>query len=133
MTKNLVLGLILAHLGPFFSQIWLRHSLDVMVSYYHVQYPKKLKIQSWENLVKDRQTDKSDFIGPCQNNSEGLTKGLTKDLINKFSILNGANIFSLGISQNYLLFIPAKTYILVALLGLILGNVMECQKKVLKI
>ena len=83
--------------------------------------------------MKDRQTDKSDSIGPCQNNSEGLTKGLTKDLINKFSILNGANIFSLGIFQNYLLFIPAKTYILVALLGLILGNLMECQKKVLKI
>ena len=40
-----------------------------------------------------------------------LTKGLTKDLINKFSILNGAKYFSLGIFQNYLLFIPAKKYI----------------------
>ena len=37
-------------------------------------------------------------------------KGLTKDLINKFSILNGAKHFSLGISQNYLVFIPAKKY-----------------------
>ena len=39
------------------------------------------------------------------------TKGLIKDLINKFSILNGANYFSLGIFQNYLVFIPAKKYI----------------------
>ena len=39
------------------------------------------------------------------------TKGLTKDLIDKFSILNGAKDFSLGIYQNYLLFIPTKKYI----------------------
>ena len=36
------------------------------------------------------------------------TKGSTKDLINKFSILNGANYSSSGIFQNYLVFIPAK-------------------------
>ena len=43
--------------GPdFFSKIWLRQSLDIMVSY-HVQYQEKLMIQSWENLVTDRQTD----------------------------------------------------------------------------
>ena len=48
MAKNLVLGLILAHLPQiwaaffFFSQkIWLHQSLDVMVSYHHVQYQKK--------------------------------------------------------------------------------------------
>ena len=28
------------------------------------------------------------------------TKGLTKDFINKFSILNGAKYFSLGIFEN---------------------------------
>ena len=39
------------------------------------------------------------------------TKGLTKDLINKFSILNGVNFFSWEIFQNYLLFIPGKKYI----------------------
>ena len=39
------------------------------------------------------------------------TKGLTKDLINKFSILNGAKYFSLGLFQIYLVFIPAKKYI----------------------
>ena len=30
------------------------------------------------------------------------TKGLTKDLINKFGIINGAKYFSLGIFGNYL-------------------------------
>ena len=28
----------------FFSKIWLRQSLDIMVSYHHVQYQKKLMI-----------------------------------------------------------------------------------------
>ena len=34
-----------------------------------------------------------------------------KSLINKYSTLNGAKYFSLGMFQNYLIFIPAKTYI----------------------
>ena len=38
-------------------------------------------------------------------------KGFTKDLINKFSILNGAKYFTSEIFQNYLVFIPAKKYI----------------------
>ena len=37
-------------------------------------------------------------------------KGLTKDLINKFSIFNGAKCFSSGIFQNYLVLIAAKKY-----------------------
>ena len=36
------------------------------------------------------------------------TKRLIKDLINRFSIINGANHFSSGIFQNYLVFIPGK-------------------------
>ena len=35
------------------------------------------------------------------------TKSVTKDLINEFSILNGAKYFSLGKFQNCLVFIPA--------------------------
>ena len=35
---------------------------------------------------------------------------MTKDLINKFSILNGPKYFSSGIFQNCLVFIPAKIY-----------------------
>ena len=36
---------------------------------------------------------------------------MTKDLIDKFSILNEVKYFSLEIFQNYLAFIPAKKYI----------------------
>ena len=39
------------------------------------------------------------------------TKGLTKDLINKFSILHGPKYFSSEMFQKYLVFIPAKKYI----------------------
>ena len=39
------------------------------------------------------------------------TKGLTKDLLNKSSIRNGAKYFSSGIFQNYLVFIAVKKYI----------------------
>ena len=39
------------------------------------------------------------------------TKELPKDLINKFSILNGTSSFSSGVFQNYLEFIPAEKYI----------------------
>ena len=52
MAKNLVLGLISAHLAEnraakfFLPKIWLRQSVDVIVSYRHVQYQKKLMIQS---------------------------------------------------------------------------------------
>ena len=45
------LGLVLAHLAQiwaanFFSKIWLRQSLDVIVSCHHAQYQKKLMSQS---------------------------------------------------------------------------------------
>ena len=39
------------------------------------------------------------------------TIGLTKDLIDKFSILNGAKYFSLEIFWNYLVLLPTKKYI----------------------
>ena len=39
------------------------------------------------------------------------TKGLTKYLINKFSVLNGAKYLSSGIFQNCLVSIEAKKYI----------------------
>ena len=53
MAKNLISDLILALLGQiratnFFSssKIWFRQSLDIIVSYHHVQYQKKPMIQS---------------------------------------------------------------------------------------
>ena len=58
----------------FFSKIWLHQSPDVMVSCHHVRYQKRLTIQSWENLVMDRQTngktDESDFTGCRLANAE---------------------------------------------------------------
>ena len=64
MAKNLISDLILALLGQiratnFFSssKIWFRQSLDIIVSYHHVQYQKKPMIQSWENLVTDGRTN----------------------------------------------------------------------------
>ena len=41
-----------------FSKVWLRQSLDIMVSYHDVQYQKKLMIQSCENLVTERRRDR---------------------------------------------------------------------------
>ena len=52
---------------------------------------------------------------------------MTKSLIRKFSILIGAKCFSSGIIQNYLVFIPPN---LGAVIGLINGNLIECQKHI---
>ena len=59
-------------------------------------------------------------------------KGFTKDLINKCSIRNGSYYFYSGVFQNYLVFIAAEKYVkyFMALLGLIRGNLMECQKNI---
>ena len=80
MAKNLVLGPILTQIwaANFFKKIWYRQSLDIMVSYHHVQYQKKLMSRSWENLVTDGPTDRrtvgqtgeSDFTGRCPTNVE---------------------------------------------------------------
>ena len=49
-------GSDLAPLGPdsgcqnFLSKIWLHQSLDTMVSYHHLKYPKKLMIHSLRKL-----------------------------------------------------------------------------------
>ena len=56
-----------------------------MVSYHHVQYQKKLMIQSSENLVTDGQTDESesDFTGRRLTNIErptGLDRIVAKAL-----------------------------------------------------
>ena len=51
------------------------------------------------NFVKKADLNKNELSKKVKLIS---TKGLTKDLINKFSILNGAKYFTLGIFQNYL-------------------------------
>ena len=45
-----------------------------------------------------------------QNVKSISLKLLTKDLISKFSTLNIVKIYSSGIFENYLVFIPAKSY-----------------------
>ena len=49
----------------FFSKIWLRQSLDIMVIYHHVQYQKKLT-----DRRMDAQMEESDFIGRCLTNAK---------------------------------------------------------------
>ena len=67
-----------------------------------------LKMKS--NSVK--KTDNNTKITEIEKKIKSIsTKGLTKDLIDKFSIVNGAKYFSSGMFQNYLVFIPAIKYI----------------------
>ena len=67
MAKKLNFGIYFGPLGPdsgsqifffFFSKIWLRKSLDIMVSYHHVEYQKKTNdpLQKM-NLAMDGKTD----------------------------------------------------------------------------
>ena len=79
MAKNLALDLILAYLAQIQATNFFFKNLASSVprfhdSYHHVQYQKKLMIQSWENLVTDEwrkgQGDESDFIGCCRTNIE---------------------------------------------------------------
>ena len=55
------------------SKIWLCQSLDIMLSYHHVQYQKKTNdpiLRKLSDGSTDGQTDKSDFIGSCPTNVE---------------------------------------------------------------
>ena len=94
-----------------------------------------VKKTDFDNKLKDVTSNKNELNELSKKVKAISTKGLTKDLIDKFSILNGAKYFSSGIFENYLVFIPANKYIkyLLALLGLNCGNLMGYQKKVLKI
>ena len=65
----------------------------------------------FDNQLKDVTSNKNELNELSNQVWDLSTKGLTKDLINRFSILHGAKYFSLGIFQNYLVFIPAKKYI----------------------
>ena len=91
-----------------------------------------VKKTDFDDKLKDL-TNKNELNELSKKVKAVLTKGLTKDLIKKFSILNGAKYFSLGISQIHLVYQLRNTLnILLTLLGLNHGNLMECRKKVLK-
>ena len=64
-----------------------------------------------DNKLKDVTSNKNELNELSKKVKAISTKGLTKDLIDKFSILNGAKYFSLGIFQNYLVFTPARKHI----------------------
>ena len=72
---------------------------------------KQLNLSSKNNIANlVKETDFENKITSNKNKLNELlkkvkeisTKGLTRDLINKISILNGAKYFSSGIFQNYL-------------------------------
>ena len=90
-----------------------------------------LKKKDFNNKIKDVTSNKNEL----NELSKRVKAILIKDLINKIIILNEAKYFSLKIFQNYLICIPAKTTlnILVTLLEFNCGNLMKCQKKVLKV
>ena len=60
------------------------------------------------NFLKEADLNKNELNEPSKKVKAISTKELTKDLINEFSILNGAKYFSSGIFQNYLVFILTK-------------------------
>ena len=70
-----------------------------------------VKKTDFDNKLKNVTSNKNELNELSKKVKAISTKGLTKDLIDKFSILNGAKYFSSGIFQNYLVFIPAKKYI----------------------
>ena len=69
------------------------------------------KKTDFSNKLKDVTLKKNELNKRSKKVKAVSTKGLTKDLINKLGIFNGAKYFSSGIFQNYLVFIPAKKYI----------------------
>ena len=67
-----------------------------------------VKKTDFDNKLKDVTSNKNKLNEPSNKDRAISTKGLTKDLIDKVSILNEAKYFSLGLFQNYLAFIPDK-------------------------
>ena len=85
-----------------------------------INFDNKLKI-----LNKNVTSKKIELNELSENVKAISTIGLTKDLINQFSILHVAKKISSGIFQNYLYQLKNTLRILVALLGLISVNLME--------
>ena len=64
-----------------------------------------VKNTDFDNKLKDVTSNKNELNELSKKVKAISTKGLTKDLIDKFSILNGAKYFSSGKFQIYLVFI----------------------------
>ena len=85
-----------------FKQVNLARNSDI------VNFAKKT---DFDNKLKDVASNKNELNELSKKFKAIVRKGLTKDFPDKFSILIGAKYFSLGIFQNYLVFIPAVKYI----------------------
>ena len=70
-----------------------------------------VKKTDFDNKLKDVTSNKNELNELLKKVKAISIKGLTNDLINNFSILNGAKCFSSGIFQNYLVLLSAKKYI----------------------
>ena len=70
-----------------------------------------MKKSSFDEKLRTVTSNKNELNELSKKVKAISTKGLRKDLTNTISILNGAKYFSLGIFQNYLVFLPAKKYI----------------------
>ena len=69
-----------------------------------------VKKADFDDKLKYVISNKNELNELSKNVKAMSTKGLTKCLINEFSILNGTKYFSSGIFQNYLVFILVKKY-----------------------
>ena len=63
MAKNFIIGteILAANFSFFFSEIWLRQSIDIMVRYQRVKYQKKTNntiLRKFNNGQTDGQTDR---------------------------------------------------------------------------
>ena len=70
-----------------------------------------VKEADFDNKLKDVTSNKNELHELSKNVKAIPTKILTKDLINIFSIINGAKYLFSGIFQNYLVFISGNKYI----------------------
>ena len=66
------------------------------------------KKADFDKKLKNVTSNKNELNEPSEKVKVISTKGLTKDLINKFSTLNRAKYFCSGIFQNYLQLLSAK-------------------------
>ena len=91
------------HFAPRLAQTNLASKNDIVNFVKKTDFGDKLK-----NLNKNVTSNKNALNEVSKQVKAISTKRLTKDLINKFSILNEAKCFSSGMFQSCLVFVPDK-------------------------
>ena len=69
-------------------------------------------MSNFSNKLKNVTSNKKELSELSKKVKAKSTKELTKHLLGRFSIFNGAKYFSLVIFKNYLVFVPAKKHII---------------------